>query len=53
MHRSRRFVLITALVALLALFTLAGCTNRYGSTVLRPSDPVVLDRRRAAEARRR
>ena len=42
MFRSRRFVLITALVALPALLALAGCTTRYGSQVLRPSDPVVL-----------
>ncbi len=39
MQRSRRFV---ALVALPALLALAGCTTRYGATVLRPSDPVVL-----------
>ena len=41
MHRSRKFGLITALLVIPALVGLASCT-RYGATLSRPSDPVVL-----------
>ena len=41
MHRRRQFGLIGALLVVPALLGLAGCT-RYGATLSRPSDPIVL-----------
>src|SRR3954468_3545561 len=41
MRRRRQFGLIGALLVVPALLGLAGCT-RYGATLSRPSDPVVL-----------